>query len=217
MEFILLVIAKQDGVFGAIVVRQAKSKDVHGALYDHDLKEHVIVLNEWNKEYYDTSYTHYLHSDRYKDVDSILINGRGISAKNEGKDVPLAEFKVKSNARYRFRVVNAGINFCPMVFSIDGHNMTLIATDGFPIDPVEVESFVSNPGERFDFILNTNKAVKNYWIKVKGEGNCAFYDLFQRAVLEYEGAKNELNSKVKMTYNDTTRVGRVSRLTNEEI
>ena len=193
-------------------MRQAKSKDVHGSLYDHDLKEHVIVLNDWTKEYYDTSYIHYLHSDRYKDIDSILINGRGIAATKAGKDVLLAEFKVEPNARYRFRVINAGVNFCPMVFSIDGHNMTLIATDGYPIDPVEVESFVSNPGERYDFVLNTNKDVKNYWIKVKGEGNCAFHDLFQRAVLRYGGAKNELNSKSNMIYNDTTRIGRVRQV-----
>jgi hypothetical protein len=36
-----------DGHFGAYVVRQTASQDVHANLYDYDLTEHVIIAQEW--------------------------------------------------------------------------------------------------------------------------------------------------------------------------
>lgn len=34
------------------------------------------------------------------------------------------------------------------------YNLTVIATDGFPIEPVVVEAVVSSAGERFDVVLD---------------------------------------------------------------
>jgi L-ascorbate oxidase len=56
-------------------------------------------------------------------------------------------FKVEKNKRYRFRVINSGVQFCPLQFSIDGHNLTVIATDGNDIEPLQVVSFVILAGE----------------------------------------------------------------------
>lgn len=38
---------------------------------------------------------------------------------------------------------------------------------------------------------------------MKGEGNCAFNKLFQRAILRYEGSSNSLDSKLPFGYQDT--------------
>lgn len=35
-----------------------------------------------------------------------------------------------------------------------GHNLTVIATDGAPIEPIVVDSLVTLPGERYDVILD---------------------------------------------------------------
>lgn len=37
---------------------------------------------------------------------------------------------------------------------IGGHNLTVIATDGYPIEPFVVDSFACAPGERFDVVLD---------------------------------------------------------------
>lgn len=33
-------------------------------------------------------------------------------------------------------------------------NLTVISTDGYPIEPVTVDSFVSSAGERFDVVID---------------------------------------------------------------
>ena len=51
--------------------------------------------------------------------------------------------------------------------SVDNHNLSVMATDGFDIKPWEVQSFIINPGERYDFMLTANQEVDNYWIRAK--------------------------------------------------
>ena len=60
--------------------------------------------------------------DRYgsEDIDDILINGRGVDVNPANKvtrtsvDTPRVEFQVKAGLRYRFRVINGGLMFCPL-------------------------------------------------------------------------------------------------------
>lgn len=40
------------------------------------------------------------------------------------------------------------------LLQIKDHKLTVIATDGSPIEPVVVDSLVTSPGERFDVILD---------------------------------------------------------------
>ena len=47
----------------------------------------------------------------------------------------------KKDFRYRFRVINSGTQYCPLRVSVDNHNLTIIATDGNPVQPVKVTSF----------------------------------------------------------------------------
>ncbi len=64
----------------------------------------------------------------------------------------------------RFRVIGVGAIY-PLRVSVDQHNITLIASDGFDIVPKICESFILNPGERFDFLLNANQEIGNYWVR----------------------------------------------------
>jgi hypothetical protein len=36
-------------------------------------------------------------------------------------------------------------------------------------------------------VINANKRSGNYWIKAKGLGDCDFNEVFQTAILNYEG------------------------------
>lgn len=40
------------------------------------------------------------------------------------------------------------------IFQIRDHKLTVIATDGSPIEPIVVDSLVASPGERFDVVMD---------------------------------------------------------------
>lgn len=61
-------------------------------------------------------------------------------------------------------MINVGTIF-PFRISIDEHDLTVLASDGYDMKPRKVESLVINPGERFDFLLEANQAVNNYWLR----------------------------------------------------
>lgn len=99
----------------------------------------------------------------------------------------MAVFYVERGKRHRFRIANAGSHVCPFELSvrifflslfglsiflanqiklnslqIEGHNFTVIATDGSAIEPVVFERLVSSPGERFDVVLTARKDLSNF-------------------------------------------------------
>jgi FtsP/CotA-like multicopper oxidase with cupredoxin domain len=96
-----------------------------------------------------------------------LINGKG-----RHEDVPYAAtrlsiFTAEEGHRYRFRLVGAQGTYAYR-FSIDGHNMTVVGTDGFWIKPQEdVDYIIIHTGERYDFILEANAPFGNYWIRAE--------------------------------------------------
>lgn len=53
------------------------------------------------------------------------------------------------------------------MLQIEGHNMTIIASEISYVHPLEIDSLYSLPGERFDFVLNADKPAKDYWVRVK--------------------------------------------------
>ena len=61
-------------------------------------------------------------------------------------------------------MINVGTIY-PFRISIDEHDLTVIASDGYDVKPRKVESLVINPGARFDFLLEANQAVNNYWLR----------------------------------------------------
>ena len=56
----------------------------------------------------------------------------------------------------------------PLRVSIDGHMLSIISMDGYNVVPMSFESFIINPGERFDFILSADQPTMDYWIRVDG-------------------------------------------------
>jgi L-ascorbate oxidase len=137
----------KDGVFGSLIIRQPNKTNIQASLYDHDLPEHVIIINDWFERPLQDLYASFLHDQNYFLVNSILINGRGKAPRNELQfEPPLAEFRVRRGHKYRFRLINAGSDFCTMSVSIDGHNLTVISLDGFDVQPVLVESISFDPG-----------------------------------------------------------------------
>jgi L-ascorbate oxidase len=127
---------RADGLYGAFVIRD--TTDVNSKEYDHDLPEHVIVVNDWMHKTMIPKYTDFLHTNGDETIDGILINGRGVDVKIEpatkkprlNYETPRSVFRVTHGHRYRFRMINSGVQYCPLHVSVDNHTLTLIATDG---------------------------------------------------------------------------------------
>lgn len=73
-----------------------------------------------------------------------LINGRVPSDP--------ATFSVKPGQRVRIRLINAA-STTPFRVAFGGGRMTVVATDGFPVKPVTVDTLIIGMGERYDVLV----------------------------------------------------------------
>ena len=94
-----------------------------------------------------------------------LINGRGVHSSVPLNQSILSIFEVDEGKRYRFRLIGAQSVYA-YNFSIDAHRLTVIATDGYYIKPVETDFLIIHTGERYDVIVTANQTdSENYFIR----------------------------------------------------
>ncbi|KAJ1528150.1 hypothetical protein ONE63_008064 [Megalurothrips usitatus] len=190
---------KMDGLYGSLVVRQAPARDVHSSRYDFDLPHHVCLISDWIHELATERFPGRLEATechaRGQMPDTLLINGKGqyqVTAYNASVKPPLEVFEVTPGKRHRFRMINSMSSVCPMEIIVQGHNLTVIATDGEPVRPVVVNSIISYSGERYDFIITASLSPPAaYWIQARGLGECATHQVQQLAILRYAGAPEQ--------------------------
>ena len=87
--------------------------------------------------------------------ESALFNGRGRFGSDSA--APLAAIDVKPGETLRLRLINGSSTYA-LRFQIDGHPLTVIASDGAPLEPVYDNNLVNNVGERFDVLLRADKS-----------------------------------------------------------
>ncbi|XP_037083792.1 laccase-1-like isoform X2 [Pollicipes pollicipes] len=183
---------RSDGAYGALTIRMPRELDLHGALFDTDLPEHKILLSDWLKELAVERFVSHHHALGTNKPETILINGRGRPAGHHrnSSHTPLTEYVVDKGLRHRLRLVSNGVMNCPLEVSVDGHRLTVIASDGSDVEPVETDSLVIYAGERYDVILHANQAPGVYWLKVRGLMDCdeRFSLAHQVAVVRYRGS-----------------------------
>ena len=110
-----------------------------------------------------------------------LINGAGwrytpdmaTCMRESEQNTPLAVFNVTTGSNYRFRLIGAQNTFA-FRFSIEGHNMTLLASDGTPVKETKsnqmgLDYIVIYGGERYDVLVEANQpsptlGTGNYWM-----------------------------------------------------
>ena len=104
-------------------------------------------------------------------------------------------FNVSQGGHYRFRLIGAQA-FFTFRFSIEGHNLTVVASDGSPINSIEnVDYVIVNTGERYDVIVHANNEPRNFWIWAEtledeaNSNNSVFYNPISKhraeAILHY--------------------------------
>ncbi|KAH7043767.1 laccase-1 precursor [Macrophomina phaseolina] len=153
-----------DGVLGGIIINGPA--DAH---YDHDLG--VYMLSDW----YHTPMFELAEAARHSTrgppkADNGLINGTMKSP--DGSLGAYGQLHVKKGLRYRIRVMNVGTND-HYLFSVDGHNLTVIASDFVPVVPFSASSISLGVGQRYDVILIADQDIDNYWIRSDPDSACS--------------------------------------------
>ena len=113
-----------------------------------------------------------------------------------GKDIvgEHQHFRLRDDKRYRLRIVNVGA-FSDMVFSVDGHTLTVIEADGTLIEPITVHRVPIAPGQRYSVLLNRVETEEGtvpsrVWMRAEMDPECFQYanphlDYTTRAVMSY--------------------------------
>jgi hypothetical protein len=81
----------------------------------------------------------------------------------KGMKTPLSVYRVAQGKRYRFRLVGGLCSECSVRVKFEGHQMLVIATDGYPVEPILVDTVVLEAGRYF----------------LKSQRNCASAGLHQ--------------------------------------
>jgi multicopper oxidase len=189
-----------DGLLGPLIVEEAAPI----AAYD---REEVLLINDWFREPASELLAGLLKSrpmaekaaakksmpmDDMADMPGMampmadlgdvpfqtgLMSGKGRAA---GTTAPLSTIVAGDGETIRLRLINGSSTYT-LRFQIDGHPLTVIATDGSPVQPVDVDNFVFAPGERVDVLLKA-RGSGVHWIRAATlDGNEI------RAILRYRG------------------------------
>ncbi|MCJ1331635.1 hypothetical protein MMC10_008326 [Thelotrema lepadinum] len=146
------------GISGPLIVYGPKN-----ANYDVDIGP--VMLSDWyHPEYFDL-----VEEVMTKGAvavplsDNNLINGKmnyDCSKITNGQactpNAGISKFEFQTNKVHRLRLINSGSEGTQQ-FSIDGHNMTIIANDFVPVQPYTVSSVTLGIGQRTD-VLVTGKS-----------------------------------------------------------
>lgn len=113
-----------------------------------------MLISDWLHEDAAERYPGRLAVNTGQDPESLLINGKGqFRDPNTGfmTNTPLEIFTITPGRRYRFRMINAFASVCPAQVTIEGHSLTVIATDGEPVHPVQVNTIISFSGKSYHY------------------------------------------------------------------
>ena len=215
---------RANGIFGALIV---KEKQISYPLsFVDDPASHTITVMDWFQEDFERLILSTIHSigkypsllplevpspptTRYRGTDGPdfaeigqfpywvgLFNGKGRHPTVPYEQSSLKVYEVEGTLTYRFRLIHTGVHY-GFKFSIDGHKLIVMATDGYLVQPVEVDYISIQSGERYDFLLIANQTRGDYWIRAETfESDPSssenppypFFDHNAEAILHYSGA-----------------------------
>jgi L-ascorbate oxidase len=109
-------VQRGDGAYGALIIED--TKDPHRHLYDFDLPEHTLILNDWLHQPSQSSFIlHHFGNGDNKPV-SMLINGKGrfghgafMSSTNSTPLLPLENFTVQKVENISISAYNLNLKF----------------------------------------------------------------------------------------------------------
>ena len=107
--------------------------------------------------------------------------------------------------RVRLRLINAGSDTAYR-FAVGGHRLTVTHTDGFPIEPVEVDTLLLGMGERYDVVITAESGAWPIVAAAEGKAAAAVAvlrttDAAASAAPPVDAAPVELDGKL-LSYSD---------------
>jgi FtsP/CotA-like multicopper oxidase with cupredoxin domain len=162
-----------DGLYGPMVIHGPLQS---GVSYDYDLGP-VMLSDYTHMNYYDTLQHILSIPPVFPNVDNNLINGKGTYDCTEGDDncssgAGLARFNFTSGKTHRLRLINTGAN-ANQKFSIDGHQLTVIANDYVPVKPYTTDVVTLGVGQRTDVLVKaTGKPTDAVWMRSDIDMDC---------------------------------------------
>lgn len=177
-----------NGLFGPLIIEERAPI----ASYD---REEILLMNDWFHQLGDALLAKIvtgmsmdkmpgkMDMKNIKDIADIpfqsgLINGKGRATPDSMSPLTLVE--AKKGETVRLRLINGSSTYA-LRFQIDGHPLTVIATDGSPMKPVVVDNLILCVGESYDVLLKADQEGV-YWIRaVTLDGKET------RAILRYTG------------------------------
>lgn len=193
------------GVFGAMIIHGPTHVD-----YDEDLGP-VIINDYYHREYYDIV-EEVMGTDLSKVApfsDNNLINGKGnfdcstINTTTCTPNAGYAKFQFQTGKKYRMRLINAGAE-AVQKFSIDNHNLTVMAYDFVPIVPYQTNIITLGIGQRADIIVEaTGTAKEAFWLR-STISNCSLpYQPNGYAMIYYQNADTDSKPTSKAWVDNT--------------
>lgn len=83
----------------------------------------------------------------------------------QGKELPVIQ--LSSSPKHKLRLINA-CSYTTLRITLDQHDMTIVAADGTPTQPLHQSVLVIYPGQRYDIIVNhSNKDLSSYWLRAE--------------------------------------------------
>ncbi|KAK4139513.1 laccase-2 [Dichotomopilus funicola] len=154
-----------DGAIGPIVVHGPPTVS-----YDIDIGP-VLITDYYHRNYTDITEAAFNSNFSIVAVPGVnsLINGRNnyncsLKAANDPSpcqsDAGIAKFKFQRGKKHLLRIVNAGASAL-QTFSVDGHNLTVIANDFVPVVPYQTQYLKLGVGQRTDVIVETTANEQN--------------------------------------------------------
>ncbi|KAF2160698.1 multicopper oxidase [Zasmidium cellare ATCC 36951] len=173
------------GLFGPMIIHGPKDN----AQYDVDLGP--VMVNDWfHKDYFSlVEQVMAPAADKLPPPfsNNVLINGKmnypcvNATGYKCTPNAGVAKFSFESGKSYRLRVINAGAEGIQK-FSVDNHQMTVIANDFVPIVPYTTDVLTLAIGQRSDVVVKaTGKSTDAVWMRSTlgpsfFQGGCSLHD-----------------------------------------
>ncbi|PQE11037.1 putative Laccase-2 protein [Rutstroemia sp. NJR-2017a BVV2] len=162
-----------DGLLGPLVI--------HGpATANYDVDVGTIFLQDWAHESvfqrWDTA-----RLGAPPSLQSNLINGTNVFNCTGSTDANCVgggkkfELEFVSGTKYLLRLINVAVDG-HFEFAIDGHKLTVVATDLVPIVPYETDTLLISIGQRYDVIVEANQPSGDYWLRGNWGTACSTND-----------------------------------------
>ncbi|XP_066917252.1 uncharacterized protein [Clytia hemisphaerica] len=201
---------KADGVYGGVIIHRKPPVVPYSIFvisdWYHVTSTELETLNPYATFDKGSGVFHSHNLDKDNSFDGVklssltyvsgLINGRG---RYDNNQAPLSYFHVTKGQTIQFHIVGALSEYAYRI-SIDQHSLTVIESDGFPVQPVRLQSLIIFGGETYVIEVEADQPIQSYWIKAEtlkdGEGPFVRKEdkMIPKAqvlaVFHYEGADN---------------------------